>query len=148
MGWDIYLKKKKDKEKEKRRKHVSRKKEAGWWNVAVELPLVWIFRSPQFSFNYLFNPTNFVFLFPIHHIQHSLRQFNWSHTNQKGENMGMKQVLKNLDAFPRAEDHLLQKTQSGALGNPLFLSSLIQFWFFLCILYNFFVIGLQFRWLV
>ncbi|CAK8566971.1 unnamed protein product [Lathyrus sativus] len=29
--------------------------------------------------------------------------------------MGMKQVLKNLDAFPRAEDHLLQKTQSGAL---------------------------------
>jgi hypothetical protein len=34
--------------------------------------------------------------------------------------MGMKQVIKNLDAFPRAEDHLLQKTQSGALGNPLF----------------------------
>ncbi|KAL2327143.1 hypothetical protein Fmac_020570 [Flemingia macrophylla] len=29
--------------------------------------------------------------------------------------MGMKQVIKNLDAFPRAEDHLLQKTQSGAL---------------------------------
>lgn len=27
----------------------------------------------------------------------------------------MKQVIKNLDAFPRAEDHLLQKTQSGAL---------------------------------
>jgi len=31
--------------------------------------------------------------------------------------MGMKQVIKNLDAFPRTEDHLLQKTQSGALGN-------------------------------
>ncbi|KAE9596448.1 hypothetical protein Lal_00048656 [Lupinus albus] len=29
--------------------------------------------------------------------------------------MGVKQVIKNLDAFPRAEDHLLQKTQSGAL---------------------------------
>lgn len=29
--------------------------------------------------------------------------------------MGMKQVIKNLDAFPRTEDHLLQKTQSGAL---------------------------------
>lgn len=28
----------------------------------------------------------------------------------------MKQVIKNLDAFPRAEDHLLQKTQSGAVG--------------------------------
>ncbi|GKD88903.1 endoplasmic reticulum-Golgi intermediate compartment protein 3-like protein, partial [Tanacetum coccineum] len=30
--------------------------------------------------------------------------------------MGVKQVIKNLDAFPRAEEHLLQKTQSGALG--------------------------------
>lgn len=30
--------------------------------------------------------------------------------------MGVKQVLKNLDAFPRAEEHLLQKTQSGAVG--------------------------------
>ncbi|KAK4782750.1 hypothetical protein SAY86_007124 [Trapa natans] len=29
--------------------------------------------------------------------------------------MGIKQALKSLDAFPRAEDHLLQKTQSGAL---------------------------------
>ncbi|RWR81845.1 endoplasmic reticulum-Golgi intermediate compartment protein 3 isoform X1 [Cinnamomum micranthum f. kanehirae] len=30
--------------------------------------------------------------------------------------MGVKlQALKNLDAFPRAEDHLLQKTQSGAV---------------------------------
>ncbi|KAM5580283.1 hypothetical protein ABKV19_009837 [Rosa sericea] len=28
--------------------------------------------------------------------------------------MGMKQALKSLDAFPRAEEHLLQKTQSGA----------------------------------
>ncbi|XP_059653538.1 uncharacterized protein LOC132300470 isoform X1 [Cornus florida] len=29
--------------------------------------------------------------------------------------MGVKQALKSLDAFPRAEEHLLQKTQSGAL---------------------------------
>lgn len=28
--------------------------------------------------------------------------------------MGVKQVLKALDAFPRADDHLLQKTKSGA----------------------------------
>ncbi|KAF3445142.1 hypothetical protein FNV43_RR14835 [Rhamnella rubrinervis] len=28
--------------------------------------------------------------------------------------MGVKQTLKSLDAFPRAEEHLLQKTQSGA----------------------------------
>lgn len=32
------------------------------------------------------------------------------------KSMGVKQVIKNLDAFPRAEDHLLQRTQSGALG--------------------------------
>lgn len=35
----------------------------------------------------------------------------------EGGPMGIKQVLKRFDAFPRAEDHLLQKTQSGALGN-------------------------------
>ncbi|XP_031254579.1 endoplasmic reticulum-Golgi intermediate compartment protein 3 isoform X2 [Pistacia vera] len=29
--------------------------------------------------------------------------------------MGVKQAIKSLDAFPRAEEHLLQKTQSGAL---------------------------------
>ncbi|KAL9265494.1 Endoplasmic reticulum-Golgi intermediate compartment protein 3-like protein [Drosera capensis] len=29
--------------------------------------------------------------------------------------MGVKQAIKKIDAFPRAEDHLLQKTQSGAL---------------------------------
>ncbi|CAL9013465.1 unnamed protein product [Prunus brigantina] len=29
--------------------------------------------------------------------------------------MGVKQALKSLDAFPRAEEHLLQKTQTGAL---------------------------------
>ncbi|KAK6925618.1 Endoplasmic reticulum vesicle transporter, C-terminal, partial [Dillenia turbinata] len=29
--------------------------------------------------------------------------------------MGLKQALKGIDAFPRAEEHLLQKTQSGAL---------------------------------
>lgn len=30
--------------------------------------------------------------------------------------MGIKQAIKSLDAFPRAEEHLLQKTQSGAVG--------------------------------
>ena len=34
--------------------------------------------------------------------------------------MGVKQAIKSLDAFPRAEEHLLQKTQSGALGNCAF----------------------------
>ena len=34
--------------------------------------------------------------------------------------MGVKQALKSLDAFPRAEEHLLQKTQSGAFGNFIF----------------------------
>ncbi|XP_043698741.1 endoplasmic reticulum-Golgi intermediate compartment protein 3-like isoform X1 [Telopea speciosissima] len=29
--------------------------------------------------------------------------------------MGVKQALKSIDAFPRAEEHLLQKTQSGAV---------------------------------
>ncbi|MBA0714710.1 hypothetical protein Golax_013669 [Gossypium laxum] len=29
--------------------------------------------------------------------------------------MGVRQAIKNLDAFPRAEEHLLLKTQSGAL---------------------------------
>ncbi|CAI0446845.1 unnamed protein product [Linum tenue] len=29
--------------------------------------------------------------------------------------MGVKQAIKSLDAFPRAEEHLLQKTRSGAL---------------------------------
>jgi hypothetical protein len=32
----------------------------------------------------------------------------------------MKQAIKSIDAFPRAEDHLLNKTQSGALGNKPF----------------------------
>ncbi|XP_017243529.2 uncharacterized protein LOC108215553 isoform X1 [Daucus carota subsp. sativus] len=31
-----------------------------------------------------------------------------------GEKMGVKQAIRSLDAFPRAEDHLMQKTQSGA----------------------------------
>jgi len=34
--------------------------------------------------------------------------------------MGVKQALRSIDAFPRAEDHLLQKTQSGAVGNGFF----------------------------
>ncbi|MBA0726104.1 hypothetical protein Golax_001953, partial [Gossypium laxum] len=29
--------------------------------------------------------------------------------------MGLKQTIRSLDAFPRTEEHLLQKTQSGAL---------------------------------
>lgn len=38
-----------------------------------------------------------------------------------GVRMGVKlQALKNLDAFPRAEEHLLQKTRSGAVGMCLF----------------------------
>jgi len=37
--------------------------------------------------------------------------------------MGVKQAIKSLDAFPRAEEHLLQKTQSGALGKLTFLNS-------------------------
>jgi hypothetical protein len=36
--------------------------------------------------------------------------------------MGVKQALRSIDAFPRAEDHLLQKTQSGAVGNGFFFS--------------------------
>lgn len=43
------------------------------------------------------------------------------------KSMGMKQVIKNLDAFPRAEDHLLQRTQSGALGIlSSFISSILM----------------------
>lgn len=45
---------------------------------------------------------------------------------QKGE-MGVKQAIKSLDAFPRAEDHLLRKTQSGALGDELSFFFLILF---------------------
>lgn len=30
--------------------------------------------------------------------------------------MGVKQAIRAIDAFPRAEEHLLQKTKSGALG--------------------------------
>lgn len=47
---------------------------------------------------------------------------------RKGE-MGMKQAIKSIDAFPRAEDHLLQKTQSGALGNPTLSLSFCFFFF-------------------
>lgn len=44
--------------------------------------------------------------------------------------MGVKQAIKSLDAFPRAEEHLLQKTQSGALGKLIKLSLIIRFiWF-------------------
>lgn len=38
----------------------------------------------------------------------------------------MKQALRSIDAFPRAEDHLLQKTQSGAVGNALFYIALVE----------------------
>lgn len=41
--------------------------------------------------------------------------------------MGLKQTIKSLDAFPRAEEHLLQKTQTGALGNIRCHSSLFEF---------------------
>ena len=43
--------------------------------------------------------------------------------------MGVKQVIKNLDAFPRAEEHLLQKTQSGAVGK--FFQHWLKFTWFL-----------------
>ncbi|KAK8301770.1 hypothetical protein V6Z12_D04G044200 [Gossypium hirsutum] len=33
----------------------------------------------------------------------------------KRRKMGLKQTIRSLDAFPRTEEHLLQKTQSGAL---------------------------------
>ncbi|KAE8734547.1 citrate synthase, glyoxysomal [Hibiscus syriacus] len=33
----------------------------------------------------------------------------------KERKMGLEQAIKSLDAFPRTEEHLLQKTQSGAL---------------------------------
>ncbi|XP_056171402.1 uncharacterized protein LOC115663582 [Syzygium oleosum] len=36
--------------------------------------------------------------------------------------MGVRQALKSLDAFPRAEEHLLQKTQSGALVSVIGLT--------------------------
>lgn len=36
--------------------------------------------------------------------------------------MGVKQAIKNLDAFPRPEEHLLQKTRSGAIGTRLFVA--------------------------
>lgn len=35
---------------------------------------------------------------------------------RRGKKMGVKQAIRSIDAFPRAEEHLLQKTQSGALG--------------------------------
>ncbi|KAL2455364.1 endoplasmic reticulum-Golgi intermediate compartment protein 3 [Forsythia ovata] len=40
--------------------------------------------------------------------------------------MGLKQALKSLDAFPRAEEHLLQKTKSGALVQKGFVASHID----------------------
>ncbi|KAJ9549273.1 hypothetical protein OSB04_021816 [Centaurea solstitialis] len=41
--------------------------------------------------------------------------------------MGVRQVIKNLDAFPRAEEHLLQKTQSGAVGKCLLIVDSLMF---------------------
>lgn len=34
----------------------------------------------------------------------------------KSSRSGKWAAIKNLDAFPRAEDHLMQKTSSGAAG--------------------------------
>ncbi|KAL8152195.1 hypothetical protein V2J09_009955 [Rumex salicifolius] len=39
----------------------------------------------------------------------------FKHTKINIDTMGVKQAIKRLDAFPRAEEHLLQKTQSGAI---------------------------------
>ena len=41
--------------------------------------------------------------------------------------MGVKQFIKSLHAFPRAEEHLLQKTQSGAVGNMLLFFPLLYY---------------------
>ncbi|RWW84726.1 hypothetical protein BHE74_00006643, partial [Ensete ventricosum] len=39
-----------------------------------------------------------------------------------GFKMGLKlQSFRNFDAFPRAEEHLLQKTPSGAVGKSFLL---------------------------
>ncbi|XWS30095.1 hypothetical protein CRYUN_Cryun24cG0088600 [Craigia yunnanensis] len=43
--------------------------------------------------------------------------------------MGMKQAIKSLDAFPRTEDHLLQKTQSGALVSIVGLAIMATLFF-------------------
>jgi len=44
----------------------------------------------------------------------------WLGPLREAARMGVKQALRSIDAFPRAEDHLLQKTQSGAVGNGFF----------------------------
>lgn len=44
------------------------------------------------------------------------------------------QGLKNFDAFPRAEDHLLQKTKSGALGMFSTLSYQYNLFSILCMI--------------
>lgn len=36
--------------------------------------------------------------------------------NKERKKMGVKQTLRAIDAFPRAEEHLLQKTKFGAFG--------------------------------
>lgn len=46
--------------------------------------------------------------------------------------MGVKQFIKSLHAFPRAEEHLLQKTQTGAVGNMLLFIPLLYFELKLC----------------
>ncbi|KAF5195319.1 Endoplasmic reticulum-golgi intermediate compartment protein [Thalictrum thalictroides] len=43
--------------------------------------------------------------------------------------MGIKQALKSLDAFPRAEDHLMQKTQSGAVVSIIGLAIMAVLFF-------------------
>jgi hypothetical protein len=112
----------------KQNKEKSQEKEentfgSGWWlkpvansSFRLDFPFSSIFIT-SLSIHSSISTISFSFSrFIIY--KHSLSQFN---SSKRGKlNMGMKQVIKNLDAFPRAEDHLLQKTQSGALGNPLF----------------------------
>ena len=51
--------------------------------------------------------------------------------------MGLKQAIKSLDAFPRAEEHLLQKTQTGALGNTGCHASVFVFLVLRCVFEQF-----------
>lgn len=67
--------------------------------------------------------------------------------------MGLKAAIKSLDAFPRAEDHLLRKTQSGAFGNIPFVFFFFNFFYFYIFLgalnaHVMFMDGIQFMLLI
>lgn len=132
----------------KRDQKIKSKKTASWKKGRVGeallppfiFPSLFHFHSQNSTYlplNSFSNSSNFIFPFPIHHTKHfTLFVNSIDHTNQKDRaNMGMKQLIKNLDAFPRAEDHLLHKTQSGALGiNSFFPDPFLPQTFFLIFL--------------